>query len=363
MKNQIKFKGFLNSYRLKIKQTMDYTDGEYRLWDVLIHIADWDEKHTETFGTTGESLRDIQKHYLSWSTGKLSETIKSLTKRGLVERRPGGRLEIKKFKYLISKSVRDIERFYGVSDESSVHPDEQGVQAVEQQIHSTEHPAHSTEQAAKSQIGNRGTRKPLNTSENVMPVHPDEEVKSAKEQSKKSFKEIQTNADEMLLINKLIEKYGNDIKRPLSKFSVTSVRDSARRVESRIQGGEKVINCVGYITILCKDGITWEESEEKAREDGFGAPQLEYGEIKPRGKHHRFSSLEKTDVWSPVKAPEIKVSNLTEIPTTDKKKEANDTGDSPTKEEQARASARIAQIKSELNAKFNLKRNPDENLH
>ena len=82
MENQIKLKGYIKSYRCKLKQMMDYSDREYRLLEVLLHIVDWDKKHA-SFGTTKESLRDIRRHYLqNWSVSKMCEVMNDLLHRG-----------------------------------------------------------------------------------------------------------------------------------------------------------------------------------------------------------------------------------------------------------------------------------------
>jgi hypothetical protein len=285
MKKRIKFKGCIWSPRIKLKRTIDYTDQEYRLLDILMHISDWDKKHKQTFGTTGESLRDIQSHYLPhWSLGKLSRWMNGLASKGEIERRDDHKIEIRNFARSTELNVQDDEQ-------DNVPSDEQNVQSNERENLPDEQSVHQGEQRHKNQSSEKSQKTEEIKEHSASSVQSDEQAKSPKEQLKKSFKETQTTADEMLLLQKLKDEYTTDIEIPLKRYGLLLVRDSARRVESRIQGGEKVPNRVGYITTLCKEGTTWEDSEEKKREDGFGAPQLEYSEIKPRGKNHRFYGL------------------------------------------------------------------------
>lgn len=248
---------------------MDLSDAEYRLFDVLIHIVDWDKDH-ETFGTTSESLRDIKEHYLPHhAIGKLSETITSLAKRDFLKRLRD-RIEVNNFKWLISKSVQDGERFNGLVDEPTVHHDERLVQVTEQKIQPGEHDVHASEHGDKKGVGEARHVMPMNIGENEVTVHPDETQKTSKEHLEK-LKEHQTNEENLLMIQKLKNEYGPDIEVPIRNFSLLLVRDAARRMEARIRRGEPVKNRVGYITKLCKEGIAWDLSEEKADEDRAGA--------------------------------------------------------------------------------------------
>jgi len=222
-----------------------YKDNECRLLDVLIHIADWDKKHKETFGTTGESLRDIKKHYLpEWSTGKLSAVRKKLVKHSDIAIKDDGRIEVKNFWRFVSPDVQKVEQAFQ-SDEQDVQQDEQSVQPAEQIRNTENHDA-----LVKNQ---------LETTQNTPVVQPTEHQKDFKETLNK-LKETQTNID------MLIKKYGNDINVPIKNYCVEQVSEAAKITEARIGEGENIRNKIGCITNLCKEGAKWEGSEWQLKE-------------------------------------------------------------------------------------------------
>ncbi len=246
---------------------MTYNDAEYRLWDVLIHIVDWDEKHKDTFGTTSESLRDIQAHYLPWSIGKLSKIFSSLAKKGVVRRNTDRRIEIPNFKYLAGKAVHAGEQFYEEENEAEVQSNEHSVRIIEQPVQEAELGVSSIEQEAQNQVVHEEDLTPVNINEFAPSVHPREQAETFKQNQKKPIQ--QERSEEMqVLESRLIERFGKDIQKPIERFGLTVVRAAANRMRVRMEiKNEFVRNQVGYITTLCKEGIGWEESDEKRLED------------------------------------------------------------------------------------------------
>jgi hypothetical protein len=299
-----------------------------------MHIVDWDKKHAQAFGSTSESLRYIQKHYLpEWSVGKLCLWMNSLIRKGDIVRDDEHRVVIKDFSKSLELNVHEDEQ-------ESVRPYEHDIHSTEQKDSPNEQPVQTGEQEPKKQFLNDVQKSKEIIDKSSLHVQQDEHTNNPKEQLKKD-KEQQTNNDEMLLLKTLKDEYKADIEVPLKKFDLLLVRDSARRVESRIKRGENVKSRVGYITNLCKEGVRWEESEEKALEDELGKPQLEFTQVKPRGKYTSESA-----------------ENVFRV---EKQEEKSDVDNSRSPEEQARISAHLAKIRSELGAKFGLKyRNSEE---
>ena len=258
MQNQITFKGWRKSYRLKLKRTREYSDKEFRLIEILLHIVDWDRKHAN-FAVTKESLRDIQRHYLpAWSVGKIQAAMQDLISRGVIERNSDGHIVIPNY------------RAY-----SDVQSDEQGVQPNEQPVHPDIQGVQPAEQSDTRQIDEQIPKPLLNTAQVSAPVQQGEQADAAKE-TLKTLTQHQTGDDGMLIIDKLVERYGNDIRVPLKKYAPVQVRDAARRMEARARyKNERIGNPIGYITTLCKEGILWEDSEERRLEDGIKAREAE----------------------------------------------------------------------------------------
>jgi len=247
MKNQIKFRGYTNSYRIKLKKMKFYEDSEYRLLDVFVNIADWDKKHINTFGTTGESLRDIQKHYLpNWSLGKLSQTTNKLIKKGDITKRLERRIEIKNFWRFVSSNVQKVE---------------QSVQADEQNVQQNEQPVQPDEQPKNIENHDVLIKNQLETIQHNPTVQPTEHQEKSKETLNQP-KEHQINYVELLT-----GQYGNDINAPIKKYGVEQVSEAAKITEARIDEGENIKNKIGCITNLCKEGVKWEGSEWQLREN------------------------------------------------------------------------------------------------
>ena len=62
---------------------LELDDAEYRLWDLYTALYDWDQKHTETFGTveaTDKEIADI----LLWSSSKVCRTRNRLLEKQVV---------------------------------------------------------------------------------------------------------------------------------------------------------------------------------------------------------------------------------------------------------------------------------------
>ncbi len=276
MGNQIKLNGFIKSHRRKLKPMSDYFDREYRLLDVLVHIVDWDKKHA-AFGVTKESLRDIQRHYLpNWSLGKLCAAMKDLAQRAVIERNSDGKVLIKNF----WKFTTDVQPDEHSEDEilETEHP----VQQDEQSVHSDEQNVQPSERIDDKQINDVPQKLPTNTVQIDASVQQGEQPDSPKETQKKLI-EHQTNNDEMLLMSKLTERYGEDISVPIRNFSPIRVRDAARRMEARIRyKNESVRNKIGCITNLCKENIPWEESDEKKLDDSMKAREAVQKETERR---------------------------------------------------------------------------------
>lgn len=263
MEKQIKFKGYLRSYRRKLKKLAGLTDQEYHLYDALLHIVDWDKNHKDNFGITKESLLDIHRHYLPFSSkSKLSGNVNSLIEKGYIKRRPDKSIEVINFYKLVNNDVQQAERFYG-DDDIDVFPNERGVPENKQGVSPNEQGVQTTEQQGKSQINDDVSKIQENEAKNGQTVQPIEQQNTPKETLNK-LKQQQISDDD--LIKRLVDRYGEDIKVPLRSWSPGQVWDAARITEARLSGGENIRNRVGCITDLCKEGAHWEGSEWQIRE-------------------------------------------------------------------------------------------------
>lgn len=75
----------INRQRHVIAKQLKLINAEYRLWDLLIALYDWDKTHLETYGTieiTDRQLADL----LGWSAPTVCRTRNTLLKKGLIEK-------------------------------------------------------------------------------------------------------------------------------------------------------------------------------------------------------------------------------------------------------------------------------------
>lgn len=61
-------------------------DAEYRLWDLLIALYDWDKKHEEDYGTVKATDRGLAE-LLNWSYSKVCRARNGLLMKGIIFRR------------------------------------------------------------------------------------------------------------------------------------------------------------------------------------------------------------------------------------------------------------------------------------
>jgi len=114
-------------FGVEIEYEKNLNDAEVRLYHLYLRIVDWDIKHKETFGSVEISIRSLKQFYLSnWSVGKLSYTIRSLIKRGWLEKREDGRMSIKHYGFYRLKNVQVAEQL--------IQKVRQGVQLTEQDV-------------------------------------------------------------------------------------------------------------------------------------------------------------------------------------------------------------------------------------
>ena len=258
MKDQIKFNGFIKSFRKKIKIMCDYSDAEYRLLDALQHIVDWDKKHNK-FGTTEETIRDIKSHYLpNWSIGKISKIMNALIDRGDIKRLTRSKIILNNFEYLVCK-YKDGEKFYEkklYNIEHNVLFNEQKVQVGEQNVLSIEQMPKKDKDFEGNKTQKQEDFSIKNVPLNEQPVNPKETLNKDREQ--------QTN--NMLLIN-LIRLYGKDIEKPNNEFGLPQVLEAVKILEARVRAGENIKNKIGCIIILCRQKARWQDCELRKIEE------------------------------------------------------------------------------------------------
>ncbi len=68
-----------------IAKEMEFTDQEFRLFDLCLALYDWDKKHTETYMTVEATDYDIS-NILHWSPSKVCRTRNSLIKKGVLSK-------------------------------------------------------------------------------------------------------------------------------------------------------------------------------------------------------------------------------------------------------------------------------------
>lgn len=78
------FQKLFRNRHIKAKE-LDLSDQEYRLWDLLLALYDWDQTHTETFGTVEATQLQLAE-LLNCSDPKVCRLIRSLIKKGLIKK-------------------------------------------------------------------------------------------------------------------------------------------------------------------------------------------------------------------------------------------------------------------------------------
>lgn len=88
-------------YAKAIDYERQLKDAELRLFHIYLRIVGWDPKHTETFGSSDITQRDLlyllpdkKSGEKNWSVAKVNSVIKSLIDKGWIERRPDGRIAV-----------------------------------------------------------------------------------------------------------------------------------------------------------------------------------------------------------------------------------------------------------------------------
>ncbi|OHB23136.1 MAG: hypothetical protein A2939_01935 [Parcubacteria group bacterium RIFCSPLOWO2_01_FULL_48_18] len=86
-------------------------DAEVRLFHLYLRIVDWDSKHTEVFGSSDITIRNLKKHYLQfWSIGKISYTRQSLIEKGWLEKGSDGGVGVRNYWIYRLKRVQVAEQ-------------------------------------------------------------------------------------------------------------------------------------------------------------------------------------------------------------------------------------------------------------
>ena len=129
----MRMNGCIHLYRREVEREKILTDAELRLYYLYRRLADWDTRHTETFGTVKISIRELRKLYLPssrWSIGKISATINGLITKEFLERLTTGRILIRYFG-IFQAPIRQGEPLLRLL-EQGVPVDEQSVSRPEQ---------------------------------------------------------------------------------------------------------------------------------------------------------------------------------------------------------------------------------------
>jgi len=103
---------FCKLYGVELEYEKELSDAEVRLFHIYLRIVDWDSKHTNTFGSTPITIRQLRATYLpSWSVGKISYTQRSLIQKRWLEKRPEHRIGIREYRVYKSKGFQVAEKY------------------------------------------------------------------------------------------------------------------------------------------------------------------------------------------------------------------------------------------------------------
>ena len=103
---------FCKLYGVELEYEKELSDAELRLFFVYRRIVDWDNKHTDTFGSTAITIRQLQTAYLpDWSVGKISNIRRSLIGKRWLEKRPEHRIGIREFRIFRSNGFKIAEKY------------------------------------------------------------------------------------------------------------------------------------------------------------------------------------------------------------------------------------------------------------
>lgn len=87
---------------------LELDDAQYRLWDLLVALYDWDRKHEETYGCVECTDREIAK-ILSWSPAKVCRARNELLKKKVI-RKPGDLYSILPFPELDDETLNKFKK-------------------------------------------------------------------------------------------------------------------------------------------------------------------------------------------------------------------------------------------------------------
>ena len=80
--------GYIKLYRREIERLNQLLDDrEYRLYQILVSLADWDRTHGEKYSTLRKTVRELKEKHLpkkGWSTGKISSVLGRLKSKGFI---------------------------------------------------------------------------------------------------------------------------------------------------------------------------------------------------------------------------------------------------------------------------------------
>ena len=121
---------FCKIFGSEIEFENQLTDQEFRLYCLYLRTVHWDNRH-ESFGFSDLTIRNIRKHYLhNWSIGKISNTRRSLIKKGWLEKNQYGEIGVREYKIYRLKNVPSAEK--------CIQRIRQGLQINEQDVHFNE---------------------------------------------------------------------------------------------------------------------------------------------------------------------------------------------------------------------------------
>lgn len=123
---------FFILYRPELTVRMKHlTDREKVLLIHCIAMAGWDQKNKKTYGVVKKTIRKIKTEQLpNWATGKISEVINLLIKKGFLAREKSGELIVVNY-WIYRSKPHKAELAYQLV-EQGIQPTEQNVQDYEQ---------------------------------------------------------------------------------------------------------------------------------------------------------------------------------------------------------------------------------------
>lgn len=103
---------FCKLYGVELEYEKELSDAELRLFFVYRRIVDWDNKHTNTFGSTAITIRQLKAAYLpNWSIGKINNTQRSLIQKRWLEKLPEHRMGIREYRIYRAKGFQLAEKY------------------------------------------------------------------------------------------------------------------------------------------------------------------------------------------------------------------------------------------------------------